>query len=217
MTDDNNDSHGAKSPFGQRREPPEADLTGSPAKGKRGRRSRLWAVLKWTGVAMLVLLVAGLVAAGMAWNHVNKTYLQDLPQVPTRQELYASTRAPAIKFYDMNGQFIASRGPQYGENVRLATLPDYVPKAFLAAEDRRFYQHGAVDPWAIARAARANQKAGRVVEGGSTITQQLAKGMFLSPDQNLKRKIQEAAGRSPSAARSRTPSSPPPRRPPAAG
>ena len=193
MTDDNNDSHGAKSPFGQRREPPEADLTGSPAKGKRGRRSRLWAVLKWTGVAMLVLLAAGLVAAGMAWNHVNKTYLQDLPQVPTRQELYASTRAPAIKFYDMNGQFIASRGPQYGENVRLATLPDYVPKAFLAAEDRRFYQHGAVDPWAIARAARANQKAGRVVEGGSTITQQLAKGMFLSPDQNLKRKIQEAA------------------------
>ena len=193
MTDDNNDSHGAKSPFGQRREPPEADLTGSPAKGKRGRRSRLWAVLKWTGVAMLLLLAAGLVAAGMAWNHVNKTYLQDLPQVPTRQELYASTRAPAIKFYDMNGQFIASRGPQYGENVRLAALPDYVPKAFLAAEDRRFYQHGAVDPWAIARAARANQKAGRVVEGGSTITQQLAKGMFLSPDQNLKRKIQEAA------------------------
>ena len=193
MTDDNNDSNGAKSPFGQRREPPEADLTGSPAKGKRGRRSRLWAVLKWTGVAMLLLLAAGLVAAGMAWNHVNKTYLQDLPQVPTRQELYASTRAPAIKFYDMNGQFIASRGPQYGENVRLATLPDYVPKAFLAAEDRRFYQHGAVDPWAIARAARANQKAGRVVEGGSTITQQLAKGMFLSPDQNLKRKIQEAA------------------------
>ena len=193
MTDDNNDSHGAKSPFGQRREPPEADLTGSPAKGKRGRRSRLWAVLKWTGVAMLLLLAAGLVAAGMAWNHVNKTYLQDLPQVPPRQELYASTRAPAIKFYDMNGQFIASRGPQYGENVRLAALPDYVPKAFLAAEDRRFYQHGAVDPWAIARAARANQKAGRVVEGGSTITQQLAKGMFLSPDQNLKRKIQEAA------------------------
>ena len=193
MTDDNNDSHGAKSPFGQRREPPEADLTGSRAKGKRGRRSRLWAVLKWTGVAMLLLLAAGLVAAGMAWNHVNKTYLQDLPQVPTRQELYASTRAPAIKFYDMNGQFIASRGPQYGENVRLAALPDYVPKAFLAAEDRRFYQHGAVDPWAIARAARANQKAGRVVEGGSTITQQLAKGMFLSPDQNLKRKIQEAA------------------------
>nr|WP_281372708.1 PBP1A family penicillin-binding protein [Phenylobacterium haematophilum] len=93
----------------------------------------------------------------------------------------------------MNGQFIASRGPQYGENVRLAALPDYVPKAFLAAEDRRFYQHGAVDPWAIARAARANHKAGRVVEGGSTITQQLAKGMFLSPEQNLKRKIQEAA------------------------
>ena len=193
MTDDNNDSHGAKSPFGQRREPPEADLTGSPSKGKRSGRSLLRAVLKWSVVAMLVLVVAGVIAAGVAWNHISKTYLQDLPQVPTRQEIYASKRAPAIKFYDMNGQFIASRGPQYGENVRLAALPDYVPKAFLAAEDRRFYQHGAVDPWAIARAARANHKAGRVVEGGSTITQQLAKGMFLSPEQNLKRKIQEAA------------------------
>jgi penicillin-binding protein 1A len=193
VTDDDNDSNGAKTPFGQRRELPEADLTGSPPKGKLGRRSLLWSVLKWVGVAMLVLVAAGLIAAFMAWNHVSKTYLQDLPEVPTRQEIYATTRAPAIKFYDMNGQFIASRGPQYGENVQLATLPDYVPKAFLAAEDRRFYQHGAVDPWAIARAARANQKAGRVVEGGSTITQQLAKGMFLSPEQNLKRKIQEAA------------------------
>ena len=66
MTDDNNDSHGAKSPFGQRREPPEADLTGSPTKGKRGRRSRLWAVLKWTGVAMLVLLIGALVVAASA-------------------------------------------------------------------------------------------------------------------------------------------------------
>ena len=193
MTDDNNDPNRAKTPFGQRREPPEADLTGSPAKGKRGGRSLLWAVLKWSAVAILVLVVAGAIAAGVAWNYISKTYLQDLPQVPTRQEIYASKRAPAIKFYDMNGQFIASRGPQYGENVRLAALPDYVPKAFLAAEDRRFYQHGAVDPWAIARAARANHKAGRVVEGGSTITQQLAKGMFLSPEQNLKRKIQEAA------------------------
>lgn len=193
MTDDNNDPNRAKTPFGQRREPPEADLTGSPSKGKRGGRSLLSAVLKWSAVAILVLVVAGAIAAGVAWNHISKTYLQDLPQVPTRQEIYASTRAPAIKFYDMNGQFIASRGPQYGENVRLGALPDYVPKAFLAAEDRRFYQHGAVDPWAIARAARANHKAGRVVEGGSTITQQLAKGMFLSPEQNLKRKIQEAA------------------------
>lgn len=193
MTDDNNDPNRAKTPFGQRREPPEADLTGSPSKGKRSGRSLLRAVLKWSVVAMLVLVVAGVIAAGVAWNHISKTYLQDLPQVPTRQEIYASKRAPAIKFYDMNGQFIASRGPQYGENVQLAALPDYVPKAFLAAEDRRFYQHGAVDPWAIARAARANHKAGRVVEGGSTITQQLAKGMFLSPEQNLKRKIQEAA------------------------
>ena len=116
-----------------------------------------------------------------------------MPDVPSRQEIYSVTRAPAIRFYDMNGDFIASRGPQYGENVQLERLPDYVTKAFLAAEDRRFYRHGAIDLWAIGRAAYANHKAGHIVEGGSTITQQLAKGLFLSPEQNLKRKIQEAA------------------------
>lgn len=203
MTDENNDSEPKTPPDGglrpgrpqeaapQTQEPFRADLPRKSGEGKAPRRR--WGWLKWVGLVLLVLVGAGLIAAAAAWNYVNARYLQDLPQVPTRQEIYASTRAPAIKFYDMNGAFIASRGPQYGENVRLAQLPDYVPKAFLAAEDRRFYQHGAVDPWAIGRAAYANHKAGRVVEGGSTITQQLAKGMFLSPDQNLKRKIQEAA------------------------
>lgn len=205
MTDENNDSDptpkpagglrpGAPQPEPERTEPFRADLPGKGGKGKGGRgRGRGASILKWLAIVLLVMVGAGLIAAAAAWNYVNDTYLQDLPQVPTRQEIYASTRAPAIKFYDMNGAFIASRGPQYGENVRLAQLPDYVAKAFLAAEDRRFYQHGAVDPWAIGRAAYANHKAGRVVEGGSTITQQLAKGMFLSPEQNLKRKIQEAA------------------------
>ncbi len=197
MTDENNDSERAPKPGLRRGRPPEApaqepfraDLPGKPGKGKGGGGR----ILRWLLVTLLVLVGLAGVAALAGWNYVNQTYLQDLPEVPTRQEIYASTRAPAIKFYDMNGDFISSRGPQYGENVRLAQLPDYVPKAFLAAEDRRFYQHGAIDLWAIARAAYANHKAGRVVEGGSTITQQLAKGMFLSPDQNLKRKIQEAA------------------------
>lgn len=197
MTDENNDSERAPKPGPRRGRPPEApaeepfraDLPGKPGKGKGGGGR----ILRWLLVSLLVLVGLAGVAALAGWNYVNQTYLQDLPEVPTRQEIYASTRAPAIKFYDMNGDFISSRGPQYGENVRLAQLPDYVPKAFLAAEDRRFYQHGAIDLWAIGRAAYANHKAGRVVEGGSTISQQLAKGMFLSPDQNLKRKIQEAA------------------------
>lgn len=198
MTDDHNDSAPTEKPEGLQPgrtpeirlsdEPFRADLPRKPRKGKLG-----WAILKWLSIVLVVLAALGVGAALYAWNYVDKTYLQDLPPVPTRQEIYAATRAPTIRFYDMNGQFIAARGPQYGEPVRLEQLPDYVPKAFLAAEDRRFYKHGAVDPWAIARAAYANHKAGHVVEGGSTITQQLAKGMFLSPEQNLKRKIQEAA------------------------
>ena len=198
MTDENNDPNAAKAPTSGLRpglkkaaptpdEPFRADLP--PERTKR----KLGGVWRWLLIGLAVLVVLGVSAALVIANHVNQTYLQDLPDVPSRQALYATSRAPAIKFYDKNGAFIASRGPQYGEDISLARLPDYVPKAFLAAEDRRFYQHGAIDIWAIARAARANHEAGRVVEGGSTITQQLAKGLFLTPEQNMRRKIQEAA------------------------
>lgn len=198
MTDENNDPNAAKAPTSGLRpglkkaaptpdEPFRADLP--PERTKR----KLGGVWRWLLIGLAVLVVLGVSAAVVIANHVNQTYLQDLPDVPSRQALYATSRAPAIKFYDKNGAFIASRGPQYGEDISLARLPDYVPKAFLAAEDRRFYQHGAIDIWAIARAARANHEAGRVVEGGSTITQQLAKGLFLTPEQNMRRKIQEAA------------------------
>ncbi|HEY9235391.1 MULTISPECIES: multimodular transpeptidase-transglycosylase PbpC [Phenylobacterium] len=198
MTDDHNDSEPTAKPEGLRPGPtPEIRLSDEPFRAdlprKRGKGKLGWAILKWFSVFVLVLAALGAGAALYAWNYVEKTYLQDLPPVPTREQIYAAVRAPTIKFYDMNGAFVAARGPQYGEKVRIDQLPDYVPKAFLAAEDRRFYQHGAVDLWAIARAAYANHKAGRVVEGGSTITQQLAKGMFLTPERALKRKIQEAA------------------------
>lgn len=198
MTDENNDPNASKAPTSGLRpglkkaaptpdEPFRADLPPERTKRKRG------GVWRWLLIGLAILVVLGVSAVLVVANHVNQTYLQDLPDVPSRQALYASSRAPAIKFYDKNGAFIASRGPQYGEDISLARLPDYVPKAFLAAEDRRFYQHGAIDLWAIARAARANHQAGRVVEGGSTISQQLAKGLFLTPEQNMRRKIQEAA------------------------
>ncbi|WP_340645553.1 PBP1A family penicillin-binding protein [Phenylobacterium sp.] len=148
--------------------------------------------LKWLWTTLAVIAAVGaLVALGGA-VYVQQVYLKDIPALPEREALYAINRAPAIKFFDKTGVLIASRGPKYGDRVTLGQLPDYVPRAFLAAEDRRFYQHGAVDPWAILRAARANYAAGRVVEGGSTLSQQLAKGLFLTPDQTMTRKIQEA-------------------------
>jgi penicillin-binding protein 1A len=157
-----------------------------PPKPKRPSVSP-W-VLTTAAVALMAFSLGALAAA--VW--FEKAYLAELPPIPDQAALYAANRAPAIKFYDRNGQLIAARGPRYGDHVVLAALPPYVPKAMLAAEDRRFYSHGAVDLRAIARAAVANHKAGRVVEGGSTLTQQLAKTLFLTPDQTFRRKIQEA-------------------------
>jgi penicillin-binding protein 1A len=76
--------------------------------------------------------------------------------------------------------------------VEVAKLPRHVPAAFLAIEDRRFYDHAGIDPWGIARAAWSNLRSGSVSEGGSTISQQLAKLAFLSSDQTVARKLQEA-------------------------
>src|SRR5690349_15778858 len=75
--------------------------------------------------------------------------------------------------------------------VRLSELPKHVPQAFIAIEDRRYYSHWGVDPIGIARAAWRNLLAGGVREGGSTITQQLAKGVFLSNDRSFGRKGRE--------------------------
>src|SRR6185436_11132050 len=93
---------------------------------------------------------------------------------------------------DHNGAVIATRGAKYGQRVRLTALPPYMIRAVLAAEDKRFYKHGPVDLRAIGRALRANTKAGRTVQGGSTLSQQLARTLFLKRDQSLKRKLQEA-------------------------
>ena len=76
--------------------------------------------------------------------------------------------------------------------VPVEALPAYVPNAFIAIEDRRFRYHFGLDPIGMARAAFENMMAGHVVQGGSTITQQLAKNLFLDPKRTFDRKIQEA-------------------------
>ncbi|MDQ8027145.1 MAG: PBP1A family penicillin-binding protein [Brevundimonas sp.] len=115
-------------------------------------------------------------------------FARDLPDTST---LYNVDRQPSITYLDRNGALIAVRGTQQAPPADLDALPDYVPAAFIAIEDRRFYHHPGFDPIGMSRAAVSNMRAGRVVQGGSTLTQQLAKNLFLSPDQNLKRKVQE--------------------------
>ena len=100
-------------------------------------------------------------------------------------------KEPSLVLLDVEGQPIARRGNYKEAPVSIAELPKYVPAALLAIEDRRFYSHWGIDPQGIARALFTNAKAGGVQQGGSTLTQQLAKTSFLSSDRTIKRKLQE--------------------------
>ncbi len=103
----------------------------------------------------------------------------------------ASERKPSIRVISVDGAVLGSYGDRYGNPVEVADLPDYVGQAFVSIEDRRFYNHFGIDILGILRASWVNLTSGRIAEGGSTITQQLAKNLFLSPERNFGRKIEE--------------------------
>ena len=110
----------------------------------------------------------------------------DLRRVPLGDQ------QPEITLQDRAGVTFASFGHRYGEYLTLDQISPWLPKAVIAVEDRRFYQHPGIDPIGIGRAFVRNIQAGRVVQGGSTISQQLAKLVFLTPERSLLRKIKEA-------------------------
>src|SRR5580692_5707848 len=111
--------------------------------------------------------------------------------LPPIQALEIPKRPPTIQITGLDGSVLATRGEMAGANVSLKDLPPYLPKAFIAIEDRRFYSHYGVDPLGIARAAVANILHRGVSQGGSTLTQQLAKNLFLTQERTLQRKLQE--------------------------
>jgi penicillin-binding protein 1A len=111
--------------------------------------------------------------------------------LPAIQSLEIPKRPPTIQITGFDGSVLATRGELAGANVALKDLPPYLPKAFIAIEDRRFYSHYGVDPVGIARAAVANILHRGVSQGGSTLTQQLAKNLFLTQERTLQRKLQE--------------------------
>jgi penicillin-binding protein 1A len=115
-------------------------------------------------------------------------YAKDLPDIKKIQE---NVRTPNIVILDKNGDTIATAGNLYGDYVTFKQIPKTLIEAVTSIEDRRFFDHWGIDPWGMLRAAFVNSRAGRVVQGGSTITQQLAKIVFLNPERTFKRKIQE--------------------------
>jgi len=116
-------------------------------------------------------------------------FVYDLPDIENVKPL--DTR-PHIVVLANDGSKIASYGDNKSKNVELKDVPQHLIEAVLSIEDRRFYHHFGIDPIGIARAMVANVRAGHFVQGGSTITQQLTKNLFLTPDKTLRRKIQEA-------------------------
>jgi penicillin-binding protein 1A len=113
--------------------------------------------------------------------------------LPSTDDLWEARNGQSITFLDRNGHVILREGAQNAPPVDLGSLPPFVAQAFIAIEDRRFYHHMGVDLGGMMRAGAENMRAGRVVQGGSTITQQLAKNLFLTNERSWRRKFQEIA------------------------
>ncbi|HTW26311.1 MAG TPA: PBP1A family penicillin-binding protein [Acetobacteraceae bacterium] len=137
-------------------------------------------MLRWA----IILTVWGLVVLGaaVAW------FARDLPRPA---EALDAARRPGLTLLDRSGHIVATFGDVVGEPLRLSEMPKYLPEAAVAIEDRRFWTNWGVDIPGMIRAALADLLAGHIVEGGSTITQQVAKNLFLSNARTVKRKIQE--------------------------
>jgi penicillin-binding protein 1A len=131
-----------------------------------------------------VLALWGVIAAGGSFVFVAAT-------LPPIQSLEVPKRPPTVEIVGIDGHPLVSRGEMSGTDVPIKELPPYLPKAFIAIEDRRFYGHFGVDPVGLLRATMANLLRRHVSQGGSTITQQLAKNLFLTQERTVWRKLQE--------------------------
>jgi penicillin-binding protein 1A len=143
-------------------------------------RSRVWRAVYWGTVLCLWAVIA--VVGMVVWITAH---------LPPIQSLEIPKRPPTIQIVGLNGRMLATRGDMGGAAIPLNEMPSYLPKAFVAIEDRRFYSHHGVDPIGLTRALIANTLHRGVAQGGSTITQQLAKNLFLTQERTLTRKLQE--------------------------
>jgi penicillin-binding protein 1A len=151
------------------------------SKQKKPSRSMLGRLAYW-GFTMSVWAFIGLL--GFFAYHAMK--------LPPIDQLAVPKRPPNIAILANDGTLLANRGETGGSIVTYKELPPYLPQAFVSIEDRRFFSHFGIDPIGIARAMIKNVTGGRLAEGGSTLTQQLAKNLFLTQERTASRKVQEA-------------------------
>ena len=149
--------------------------------GTKRKRFGFRRVVYW----IVVLAIWGIVALACLFAWV-------AGHLPPIQSLEIPKRPPSIQINAVDGRVFATRGEMGGAAVPLREMPAYLPNAFVAIEDRRFYQHHGIDPVGLMRAVVANVLHHGISQGGSTITQQLAKNLFLTPERHLMRKLQEA-------------------------
>jgi len=135
--------------------------------------------LKWLLIIFIWLVL--FLSIAVTWSLLN------LPET----ESIEISRQPSITFLDKEGRIIASYGDIYGQSIQYKDLPKNLINAVIVTEDKRFFYHPGVDLKGIIRAIYVNLKAGRIVQGGSTITQQLAKNLFLTPERSYTRKLHE--------------------------
>src|SRR5882724_2865226 len=161
--------------------PPQRERKPRPSPSARKRRPGFFSRLFYWCLVLVLWAAIGLVGA-VVWAGAH---------LPAIQSLEIPKRPPTIEIVGADGSVLAQRGEMAGANVSLKELPPYLPNAFIAVEDRRFYSHHGIDPIGIARAAVANILHRGVSQGGSTLTQQLAKNLFLTQERTMARKLQE--------------------------
>lgn len=136
-------------------------------------------LIKWLLILFIWLALFSSIA--VTWSLLN------LPETESIQ----ISRQPSITFLDKDGRIIASYGDVYGQSIQFSDLPENLINAVIVTEDKSFFSHPGVDFKGIIRAAYTNIKKRRIVQGGSTITQQLAKNLFLTPERSFTRKLHE--------------------------
>jgi len=157
-------------------------------KVKRFLESRIGSLIKKNSILLKYALIISAWIITLILGYIFYV-LHDLPSV---DNLEKDILRQKVTMLDNKGHVLAVYGDIYGNDVKYYELPRNLVNAVVATEDRKFFEHGGIDFWSIFRASIANFRAGRTVQGGSTITQQLAKIMFLSSERTLSRKIKEA-------------------------